>query len=120
MTPSAESLGLQCPPHQRGSDHLHATSPGEYLSASELAALVQCKPNQRKMMERWLTREGWAYVLGKNGVPRVLRAYRDRKLGISDGQQKTRLSSAPNREAFSKLGEDRNSKAVQARRRPAS
>ncbi len=40
----------------------------EYLSASELAALVECKPNQRKMMERWLTRNGWAFVLGKKGV----------------------------------------------------
>lgn len=88
----------------------------EYLSASELAALVECKPNQRRMMERWLNRNGWAYVLGKNGVPRVLRAYRDRKLGISDGHQKARLSSAPNREAFANMGKDRNSKAVQARR----
>ncbi|MGE8616160.1 MAG: DUF4224 domain-containing protein [Achromobacter veterisilvae] len=91
----------------------------EYLSASELAALVQCKPNQRKMMERWLTREGWPYALGKNGVPRVLRAYRDKKLGISDGKQKARLSSAPNREAFTHLGKNRNSTALQARRRPA-
>ncbi|TRM52408.1 DUF4224 domain-containing protein [Achromobacter sp. LC458] len=91
----------------------------DYLSASELAELVECQPNQRAIMARWLSRHGWRYVLGKNGVPRVLRAYRDKKLGVADGQQKAGPTSAPNREAFTRVGEDRDSKAVQARRQAA-
>ncbi|WP_367646389.1 DUF4224 domain-containing protein [Achromobacter dolens] len=51
-------------------------------------------------MERWLTRNGWPFVIGNTGIPRVMRAYRDRKLGISDGNQKARLSQGPNRDAF--------------------
>ncbi|WP_413815389.1 DUF4224 domain-containing protein [Achromobacter sp.] len=91
----------------------------EYLSASDLAALVGCEANQKAMMARWLTRHGWRYVLDKNGVPRVLRAYRDKKLGVADGQQKAGPTSAPNREAFTRVGKNRDSKAVQARRQAA-
>ncbi|WP_425551589.1 DUF4224 domain-containing protein [Achromobacter dolens] len=91
----------------------------EYLSASELAALVECKPNQKKMMERWLTRNGWPLVIGNTGIPRVMRAYRDRKLGISDGNQKARFSQGPNRDAFAHLGENTHPKTLQARRRAA-
>ncbi|GLK92330.1 DUF4224 domain-containing protein [Achromobacter pestifer] len=91
----------------------------EYLSASDLAELVGCKPNQRAMMARWLNRHGWRYVVDKNGIPRVLRAYRDKKLGVVDGQQKAGLTSAPNRDAFARMGEDRDRKAVQARRQAA-
>ena len=88
----------------------------EYLSASDLAALVGCRPNQRSMMARWLDRHGWRYAIDKNGVPQALRAYRDKKLGVSDGPQKANLAGAPNREAFAGMGENRSTTAAQARR----
>ncbi|RPJ88819.1 DUF4224 domain-containing protein [Achromobacter sp. ACM01] len=88
----------------------------EYLSASDLAELVGCRPNQRAMMARWLDRHGWRYAIDKNGVPRVLRSYRDKKLGVSDGPQKASLTGAPNREAFARMGKNRSTPAVQARR----
>ncbi|WP_376787447.1 DUF4224 domain-containing protein [Achromobacter mucicolens] len=91
----------------------------EYLSAADLAELVGCKPNQRAMMARWLNRHGWRYVVDKNGVPRVLRAYRDKKLGAVDGQQKAGLTSGPNRQAFTRVGEDRRGQTVQTRRQAA-
>ncbi|WP_425286163.1 DUF4224 domain-containing protein [Achromobacter kerstersii] len=73
----------------------------EYLTASELAELVGCKANQRAAMANWLTANRWSYVVTMNGLPRVLREYRNRKLGLVDEQRtKARLEASPNVDAF--------------------
>jgi hypothetical protein len=74
----------------------------ERLSASELAELVGCKPNQRSLMIRWLHDRHWKYDIDRTGLPIVYRAYRDRKLGLSDEKQSPRYADAPNRQAFSR------------------
>ncbi|WP_141710693.1 DUF4224 domain-containing protein [Paraburkholderia nodosa] len=56
----------------------------DYLTSSELADLVGCQPNQRACMIRWLEKNGWAFVVDCIGAPKVLRLYRDRRLGVSD------------------------------------
>jgi hypothetical protein len=72
----------------------------DYLSADELADLIECKSNQRARMIAWLDDKRWPYVVGSNGLPKVARAYRDRKLGITEGKTKSKYAEAPNREAF--------------------
>ncbi|GAA5231799.1 DUF4224 domain-containing protein [Verticiella sediminum] len=84
-----------------------------YLTASELASLVGCKPNQRSMMSRWLDRNRWRWVPGRDGLPRVAREYHDKKLGITDGRHEDqprthrRLASEPNQDAFAGMGAHR-------------
>lgn len=72
------------------------------LSAEELAHMMGCKINQRSRMIRWLQDRHWKYDIDVNGVPIVYRAYRDRKLGLSDEKPSTRYADAPNRQAFAK------------------
>ncbi|CAO3959316.1 DUF4224 domain-containing protein [Achromobacter mucicolens] len=73
----------------------------DYLSALELADLVGCKANQRAAMANWLDENRWSYVLASNGLPRVLREYRNKKLGLSNDQKpKAGLESGPNIHAF--------------------
>lgn len=72
----------------------------DYLSSVELANLVGCKPNQRAAMTHWLEQNHWRFVVDKNGVPKVARAYHDRKLGISSDPQSAKYDATPNREAF--------------------
>lgn len=74
----------------------------EFLSTDELAALVGCRTNQRMMMIRWLDKNHWIYVLDRNSAPRVLREYRNQKMGIANGSRstKTSLSQSPNVNAF--------------------
>ncbi|MDR5764999.1 DUF4224 domain-containing protein [Caballeronia sp. LZ028] len=72
----------------------------EYLSASELADLVGCKPNQRAAMAHWLENNHWRFVIDKNGLPKVARAYRDKKMGLSTETVKAKYDAAPNLEAF--------------------
>ncbi|KVM92288.1 DUF4224 domain-containing protein [Burkholderia stagnalis] len=55
----------------------------DYLTAHELADLVSCKPNQRAAMARWLEQNHWRFVIDKSGLPKVARAYRDQKLGLT-------------------------------------
>lgn len=71
-----------------------------YLSASELAELVDCKPNQRSKMVSWLTSNRWRFEIGASGMPRVARAYHDKKMGISDEPARTKYAEAPNLQAF--------------------
>ncbi|WP_395406233.1 DUF4224 domain-containing protein [Pseudoduganella sp. UC29_106] len=71
-----------------------------YLSADELAELVQCKPNQRSKMVTWLTMNRWKFEVGSSGLPRVARAYHDRKMGISEEKANTKHAEAPNLQAF--------------------
>ena len=71
------------------------------LSASELAELVGCKPNQRCRMAAWLRKNHWRFEIDANGLPIVMRAYRDRKLGITeDDKDADRYATGPNRNAF--------------------
>lgn len=72
----------------------------DYLTASELADLVGCKPNQRTLMIRWLDDSAWIYVVDRSGLPKVALAYRDRKLGISEGKADNKYADAPNLPTF--------------------
>ncbi|MGT2453741.1 DUF4224 domain-containing protein [Cupriavidus basilensis] len=72
----------------------------DFLSASELAGLVGCKPNQRHEMTKWLDRQRWRYFPDKNGLPKVARAYYNRKLGIDEKKEKARHDDSPNLQAF--------------------
>ncbi|WP_460874819.1 DUF4224 domain-containing protein [Paralcaligenes ginsengisoli] len=87
----------------------------DYLTADELADLIQCKPNQRIMMVRWLEDHRWKFDTGRNGLPRVLKTYRDKKLGLNNDEKK-QLDTAPNLDAF--VAKNRNPATVQAGRRP--
>ena len=70
------------------------------LSANELASLVGCKPNQRCRMAAWLRRNHWKHEIDANGLPIVLRAYRDRKLGASEEKTSAKYADAPDLKAF--------------------
>lgn len=71
------------------------------LSADELAEMVGCKPNQRTIMVRWLTVRKWKFEVDRNGLPIVMRAYRDRKLGLTeDGKAADRYADEPNYGVF--------------------
>jgi hypothetical protein len=72
----------------------------DYLTAQELADLIGCKPNQRTAMNHWLTDNHWRFVVDKNGLPKVAREYRDKKLGISTDSKPTKFDAAPNLQAF--------------------
>lgn len=74
----------------------------DYLSASELAELIGCKPNQRTLMIRWLEANRWRFVIDRNGLPKVARTYRDRKLGVDTPDTSSRYDSTPNLGAFEK------------------
>jgi hypothetical protein len=77
---------------------MHPTS--NYLSATELADLIQCRPNQHSKMASWLLKRNWKFEVGSTGLPRVSRAYHDRKMGISDVVTQFKLSDTPNLNAF--------------------
>lgn len=70
------------------------------LSASELAEMINCKTNQRSVMVGWLESRRWKYDTDRTGLPIVMRAYRDRKLGTSDEKQQVKYADAPNLKAF--------------------
>jgi hypothetical protein len=79
----------------RAVERARATSHVGYLSADELSDLVDCKPNQRCKMIAWLKENKWKYEVGASGLPRVARAYHDRKMGITDEKTSTKLSDEP-------------------------
>lgn len=72
-----------------------------YLSADELADLIDCKPNQRIKMAAWLKANKWKYEVGTSGLPKVARAYHDRKMGITEEETKSKYADEPNLQAFS-------------------
>lgn len=72
-----------------------------YLSASELADLIGCKPNQRSRMMAWLDENRWIYVVDVSGLPKVARAYHDRKMGIAEGPAQSKYAEGPDLNAFS-------------------
>lgn len=79
----------------RAVERARATSHVGYLSADELSDLVDCKSNQRCKMISWLKENKWKYEVGSTGLPRVARAYHDRKMGITDEKAPTKLSDEP-------------------------
>jgi hypothetical protein len=72
-----------------------------YLTSTELAELTGCKPNQRCRMAAWLIKNKWRFELDASGLPKVARAYHDRKMGISENNQKDKFDETPNLHAFS-------------------
>ncbi|SUD65846.1 Uncharacterised protein [Pandoraea pnomenusa] len=73
----------------------------DYLSMHELAELIGCKPNQRSAMMKWLDANRWRYVVDSHGQPKVARAYRDKKMGITDTNSTiNKHDQAPNLLAF--------------------
>lgn len=68
-----------------------------YLNASELAALVGCRPNSYACMKRWLTRNGWPFVTSISGFPTVGRPYHDARMaGEVPGKGKAKVRVEPN------------------------
>lgn len=72
----------------------------ERMSATELAELVGCKPNQRCRMAAWLRKNHWKHEIDGNGLPIVARAYYNRKLGVSEDKITTKYADSPNLQAF--------------------
>lgn len=79
-------------------DHFHNMD----MSASQLAALIDCAPISYKCMKRWLDRNGWPYAIGRNGHPKVGTAYHEARLtGIASQATKATLAEQePNLETF--------------------
>jgi hypothetical protein len=73
-----------------------------YLSADELADLIGCKANQRTAMATWLKKNHWAFVVDRNGLPKVSRAFHDAKMGGTSTRDATKYATEPNRAAFDK------------------
>lgn len=71
-----------------------------YLTANELAELVGCKPNQHSRMIGWLSASRWKFEVASTGLPRVARAYHDRKMGISEETRYSQNAETPNLNAF--------------------
>ncbi len=73
-----------------------------YLSASELASLVDCKPNQKCKMIAWLTKNRWRFEVSANGLPKVAQAYHDRKMGITEEKVQAKYADAPDFSSFAR------------------
>jgi hypothetical protein len=86
-----------------------------YLSSSELADLVGCKPNQRATMINWLAANRWRHEVDSKGMPKVARAYHDKKMGITDEKAVAKFSEEPDLKAFAQRAH-RNRPAVQIHR----
>lgn len=68
-----------------------------YLSAAELANLVGCKENSYACMKRWLTKNGWPFMVSISGFPNVGRAFHDAKMaGENTSKGKTKVRVEPN------------------------
>lgn len=80
-----------------------------YLSASELAELIDCKPNQRCKMASWLKDNRWKYEIGSTGLPKVARAYHDRKMGVIEEKMQTKYAEEPNLAAIAERANRRRS-----------
>lgn len=68
-----------------------------YLSAAELAALIDCQPNSYACMRRWLERGKWPFEPSLSGFPKVSRTYHDARMsGSNPTQIKTESRVSPN------------------------
>ena len=71
-----------------------------YLTADELAELIECKRNSKSVMIAWLIKHRWVFEIARSGLPKVARAYHDRKMGVLEGKIKAKYDDAPNRQVF--------------------
>jgi len=46
-----------------------------YLTADELADMIDCQPYSFACMRRWLDKNGWPYQVSIRGFPKVSREY---------------------------------------------
>jgi len=51
-----------------------------YLTADELAELIDCAPTSFACMRRYLVRHGWPFEPNLRGFPKVSRAYFDARI----------------------------------------
>jgi len=70
---------------------MHST----YLTAGELADLIECESNSFACMRRWLDRNAWPYAKSITGFPKVSRAYHDARMSGASPQA-TELEFEPN------------------------
>lgn len=65
-----------------------------YLSADELADLIDCEPNSTACMKRWLDRYNWPYELNRKGFPKVSRVYYNARMSgqIPTGQTRPNMA----------------------------
>jgi hypothetical protein len=68
----------------------------DHLCASELADLVGCKVNQRARMATWLDKNHWRYAVDSSGLPKVARAYYNRKMGVTEDKMPAKYADTPN------------------------
>jgi hypothetical protein len=93
---AVQRIGEQC---NRSKERMTMAGTG-YLSADELAELIDCRPNQRSKMISWLTTNRWRFEVASSGLPRVARAYHDRKMGITEEKSQAKYAETPNLSAF--------------------
>lgn len=59
-----------------------------FLTKTELAELTGCKTRERQM--RWLASNGYKYDVGLDGMPKVLRAFVETRLGFDSPRVQVR------------------------------
>lgn len=64
-----------------------------YLTAQQLADLIECKKNSHTCMKRWLDKHGWPYAVSITGFPKVTKEYHDFRMS---GVIKTPIEQQPN------------------------
>ncbi len=67
-------------------------------------------------MAHWLESNHWRFVIDKNGLPKVARAYRDMKLGLVGDTKATKYDEGPNLQAFAKEPVSRAGKQSKSKR----
>lgn len=87
----------------------------QYLTAPELAELLDCRPNQFALMARRLKAGGWPFEQVKGCCPKVLRAYHDQRMrGLTQvaAVAVNAPTFTPNRAALQALQNGRKHKAA--------
>ena len=51
-----------------------------YLTADELAEMIECSPKSHACMRRYLKKHGWPFEPNIRGFPQVSRAYYDARM----------------------------------------
>lgn len=72
-----------------------------YLSAGELADLIDCEKNSFKCMRTWLDKRGWPYEPNRIGFPKVSRAYHDARMMGAAASAAPFLEEEPDFDALS-------------------
>lgn len=90
-----------------------------YLTAEELAELLDCQPNQFALMARRLKAGGWPFCQIKGCCPKVLRSYHDQRMSgalpTSAPQEAANAPEfTPNRAALMALQQSRHGRKRKA------